>query len=634
MMWGRGASSAPAGNLPFAGIPSEMAEQAEALSRDEPSFDDVTEEFAHRAAAAEPFTLWRFLAPYKFRMLGALVLVALTELLLLIGPYLIKIAIDDAIIPADFTMLLWVAGGYFGSLFVAMVVSSVRIRYVGRLGQLLLYQLRVRVFAHLQRLSLDFYTEEKAGRLLTRMTSDIEALSNLLHTGLVSLVSQALALVFIVAILFSFNVQLTLILLAVATPVMLALTLWFRKVSETGYENVRNRIADVLADLQESLSGIRLIVSFNRVRHNVIHHRNVVGDYREANNFTSRISAAYMSATNFINTGTTIVILVVGYFILVDVNPTLDVDGAFTLGALIAFTNLVGRFFAPISQLVSLYNEFQSGNAAVIKLRELLASQPSVAEADNAVDLIDMQGDIEVRDVSFAYEPDSPVLADVTLHIGAGKSIAFVGPTGAGKSTLAKLIARFHDPDPGAVLIDGMDLRKVTIESLHRQLGVVPQEPFLFHGTIAENIRFAKPGATDDEVMDACRAVGIGDMIERLPDGLDTPCHERGASLSSGERQLLALARAFIAKPRVLILDEATSNVDQQSEAKIEHALDTLLQGRTAIIIAHRLATAMRADVIAVIDDQGIREIGSHDELLGQSGYYAGMYATWQRQQR
>ena len=305
---------------------------------------------------------------------------------------------------------------------------------------------------------------------------------------------------------------------------------------------------------------------------------------------------------------------------------------AATLCALIAFTNLAARFFKPISALTGLYNEFQSGNAAVIKLRDLLGTPPSVEEKADAVDIVDLQGDIKLQNVTFAYDSVGPVLKDVSLHIEAGHSISFVGPTGAGKSTLAKLIARFYDPDTGEILIDDHNLRDVTLHSLHRQLGVVPQEPFLFHGSIKDNLKFARPGATDDEILEACRAVGIEDMIDRLPEGLDTPCHERGSSLSSGERQLLALARAFLSRPRVLILDEATSNVDQQSESKIEHALDSLLEGRTAIIIAHRLATAMRADIIAVVNNQGIMEMGTHAELTAKGGYYADMYQTWMSQ--
>ena len=624
-----GGGKSGADSLPFAGIPPEMLDGTNALIADEPDFDNLEVEFTHRAPSLESFTLLGFLAPYRYRMLGALALVGVTEILLLMGPYLIKVAIDDAIIPKDFSVLLWVAALWIGSLFVAGVVSGFRQRYVGRLGQLLMYELRIRVFAHLQRLSLDFFTEEKAGRLMTRMTSDIEALSHLLQNGLVNLVAQIMSLIFIIGILLSFNVELTLILLLIAAPVMLVMTSWFRRVSGQGYENVRNRIADVLSDLQESLSGMRLVISFNRMKHNIINHRNTVGDYRDANNFTAKISAVYSAATMFVDSATTIIILLVGYFILIDVNPNLDPDGAFTLGALIAFANMVSRFFKPVSQLVSLYNEFQSGNAAVIKLRDLLSTPPSVEEKVDAVDIVDMQGDIRLENVTFAYDTTGPVLKNVSLHIEAGHSISFVGPTGAGKSTLAKLIARFYDPDTGAIFIDDHDLRDVSVDSLHRQLGVVPQEPFLFHGSIKENIRFSRPDATDDEILAACQAVGIDDMIDRLPQGLDTPCHERGSSLSSGERQLLALARAFLARPRVLILDEATSNVDQQSESKIERALDTLLDGRTAIIIAHRLTTAMRADIIAVVNHQEIMEMGTHAELIEKDGYYADMVETW-----
>ena len=612
--------------MPFAGIPPELAQRADALMIDEPDFSDVKEPFSHIAPEREPFTLWQFLAPYKYRMLGALALLSLTEALLLVGPYLVKIAIDDGITQSNFSVLLWVGAGYLGSLAVGLIVSGIRIRYVGKLGQLLMYQLRVRVFAHLQRLSLDFFTQEKAGRLMTRMTSDIEALAQLLQTGLVDFVSQALKLIFIIGILLSFNVELTLILLVAAAPAMIGMTIWFRGASERGYEIVRDRIAAILTDLQESLSGMRLIIFYNRMKHNVIHHRNVVGDHQQANNYTAKINAGYQAATQFLEIGATAVLLLMGYFILLDVNPTLDPAGAFTIGALVAFSNLVARFFQPIQALVQLYNDFQSGNAAVAKLRELLSTPPSVLERADASDIMDMQGDIKLRDVSFAYVAGEPVLENVSLHVKAGQSISFVGPTGAGKSTIAKLISRFYDPDSGEVLIDDQNLKDLKLTSLHQQLGVVPQEPFLFHGTIAENIRFARPSASDEDVMVACRAVGIQDLIERLPQGLDTPCHERGASLSSGERQLLALARVFLGKPRVLILDEATSNVDQQSESKIEGALDSLLNGRTAIIIAHRLATAMRAEVIAVIKDKGIIEMGSHDELVAQNGYYAEMY--------
>ena len=620
-------------SLPFAGIPPEMLDKTNALIDKEPDFSDIEVAFSHKSPSSSPFTLWSFLAPYKFRFIFALVLVAMTEMLLLVGPYLVQVAIDKAIVPKDFSVLITVAMVWGGSLFLAVIISGIRIRFLGRLGQLLMYDLRVRVFSHLQRLSVDFFTEEKAGRLLTRMTSDIEALSNLLQSGLVNLVAQLLALFFILILLFSFNLQLTLILLVFSAPVMFGFTFWFSRTSERGYEVVRNRIADVLADLQESLSGMRLVISFNRMKHNVINHRNVVGDYRDANNYTSKIQATYRSGTQYITTCTSLLIFTAGFFILKDVNPSLNPEGAFTVGSLVAFNILVGRFFIPINELSGLYNEFQSGNAAVKKLADLLGTEPSVKESENAFNIKELKGDIRFNDVSFSYEDDLTVLNNISLHIEAGKTISFVGPTGAGKSTIAKLICRFYDPTRGSITLDNINLKDISLQSLHRQLGIVPQEPFLFHGTIKENILFARPDATDEEVVEACKAVGSEDMIKRLPEGLETHCHERGSSLSSGERQLLALARAFLSKPRVLILDEATSNIDQQNEARIEKALDKLLEGRTAIIIAHRLATTRRADVIVVVDEQKIVEMGSHEELIQKKGSYFQMYETWERQE-
>jgi ATP-binding cassette, subfamily B, bacterial len=300
------------------------------------------------------------------------------------------------------------------------------------------------------------------------------------------------------------------------------------------------------------------------------------------------------------------------------------------VGELAGFTLALANFFAPIQQMAQLYNTYQQGNAGLLKLRDLLAVEPSVTEAPDAEELPMIEGRISLEGVSFGYDPANLILHDIDLEIAPGETYSLVGATGAGKSTIAKLVTRFYDPTVGRVLIDGHDLRGVTIESLRRQVGVVPQEPFLFNGTLGDNIAFARPSATDEEIMEAARVVGLEELIDRLPDGIDTAVHERGSSLSSGERQLLALARAFLAKPRVLVLDEATSSLDLKSEQMVERALDVILEGRTAIIIAHRLATAMRADKIAVIGDGVVLELGSHDELVAFGGLYADMYATWQ----
>jgi len=305
------------------------------------------------------------------------------------------------------------------------------------------------------------------------------------------------------------------------------------------------------------------------------------------------------------------------------------INHTLTLGGLLAFFLYLNRFFQPIQLLVQQYNTYQQGQASVNKLRDLVDTEPEVREAPDAVELPPIEGAIVFDHLSFGYVPDRLVIEDVDLRVAPGETVAFVGPTGAGKSTLAKLVTRFYDPTAGRVLIDGYDLRDVTMHSLRSQLGVVPQEPFLFAGTIGDNIAFARPEASDEEIHEAIDKVGLTDVVDRMPNGLDTVVHERGQTLSSGERQLLALARAFLAHPRVLVLDEATSNLDLQSETKIENALDVLLENRTAILIAHRLSTAMRADRIVVVDDGRIIEVGSHSELVALGGRYAEMYATW-----
>jgi len=617
---GRPGQAAP--GLPFAGIPPEMMAGVQKLIADEPDHQVPPIDFTQVTPEEQKgFTLKRLLRPHWMALAVGVVLVVIETITLQIGPQLTQRAIDKGMFSRNFAVIELMAALYFGSVVINGITTAARVAWTGRLGQKLMYGLRVRVFSHIQRLSLDFFTDEKAGRIMTRMTSDIEALSDLLSDGLINLLVQGFTLVYVMAVLFSMNVRLAVIVVFAIVPVMTLMTLWFRAQSEKNYNRVRERIADVMADLQESLSGIRIVAAYNRQRYNEVKHRNIVGDHRVANEGAARVAAVYGPGSDAVGTlGTGLILFLGGRMVL---------NGSLQPGQLIAFVLYLNAFFAPIQQLVQLYNTYQSGQAAVNKLRDLLDTEPSVPELENAIDLPPIQGEITFQDVEFGYVADQPVLRDLNLTIAAGETFSLVGTTGAGKSTIAKLVTRFYDPTSGRVLVDGYDLRDITLRSLRRQLGVVPQEPFLFAGSIRDNVAFARTSASDDEVLEACRAVGLDELVARLPQGLDTPVYERGSSLSSGERQLLALARAFLAQPRVLILDEATSSLDLRSEAVIERALDNVLEGRTAIIIAHRLSTAMRADRIAVVNDGRIVELGSHDELVGLGGVYAGMYATW-----
>lgn len=618
---GGGHGGSTGSGLPFAGIPPEMQAGVERLLEGEPEHASSRAEFSYVNPETRPFTLTRFLRPHWLAIAAGIALVVIETLTLQAGPLLTARAIDEGVRLKDASVVFLMGWLYAGTIVINGVATYARISWTGRLGQRLMKRLRVRVFSHIQRLSLDFFTEEKAGRIMTRMTSDIEALSELLQDGIINLAVQAFTLVFVVVVMLKLNVQLALIVLLAVVPIMTAMTLWFRLRSEQTYGRVRERIADVLADLQESLAGVRIVTAYNRQRYNTVRHVDIIGEHYDANVAATKVAAVYGPGTELVGTaGQALILLVGGWMVL---------DNRLTVGELTAFVLYLSAFFAPIQQLVQLYNTYQSGQAAVAKLRDLLGTDPSVSERPDAVVLPPIAGELRLESVTFGYDPDRPVLRDVDLTIAAGETFAFVGPTGAGKSTIAKLITRFYDPDEGRLLVDGHDLRDVTIESLRRQLGVVPQEPFLFAGSVRDNIAFAHPDASDDEVWEAVRAVGVDELVERLPQGIDSPVFERGSSLSSGERQLLALARAFLAQPRVLVLDEATSSLDLRSEAIIEHALDVILEGRTAIIIAHRLSTAMRADRIAVVADGGIAEIGSHDELLAAGGRYAAMYATW-----
>ena len=613
-------SSASAG-LPFAGVPSEMQGGAERILQREPEHPHPVFSFERFVTDHARLNLRTLFANRRAVALWGLVLLAIETVTALLGPVLTQQGIDNGVMQGD-RDALYRAVSLFGLIIVVNAVTSFcRQRWNGRLGENIMYDVRIKLFSHYQRMGLDWYTSEKSGVLLSRMTSDVEALTLLVNEGFVNLVIQALTISMVTVVLFSYNPLLALLLLVLVLPPLVGMTLWFRSVSERGYMAVRDRIASVLADLSENLAGVRIIAALNRRRQNSELHRNVVGAYLDANLYTARAGAIYGPATEGIGIAAQAIVLLTGGWMVL--------DGSLQVGELTAFVLFVNTFFAPIQQMVQLYNTYQQGQSGLQKIGDILETEPSITQAQDAPLLPPIEGRIEFKSVTFSYSDDIDVLHDVDLLIEPGETFALVGATGAGKSTVAKLITRFYDPTFGSVTIDGHDLREVDIDSLRVQLGVVPQEPFLFHGTIRENIAFARPDATTEEINEAISHVGLTETVEQLADGINTLVHERGVSLSAGERQLLALARAFIARPRVIVLDEATSSLDLRSEAQIERALETLLEGRTAVLIAHRLATAMKADRVAVVDDGKIIELGTHAELVKLGGRYSEMFRTW-----
>lgn len=620
MFGGRSSST----GLPFGGIPSELMPEATKLLASEPAHEPSAITFTQRPSAkeSERLTLPRLLKVYPGYVVAGSFLVIVISLIMQVGPLLTAYAINDGMKARSSLAIVAVCAIlYLGSALVGALLQRTQVNVTGILSSRVMHDLRIRVFTHFQRLSLDFFTDEKAGVLMSRMTSDIENLQQLIQDGISSFALQGLTMIVITVVLFSLNVTLAAWTILLIVPLLFGFSIWFHHASEKGYLLVRDRIANVLADLSESLYGIRVVTAHNRQRRNIRNHRHVVGAYRDANLYTGRVNAIYGPAT--------IMIGILGQGLLLGIGGHMYLEHQLSLGYLAAFFLYLNRFFSPIQLLVQQYNSLQQGRASVIRLRELLQTPPTVDEVENAATLPTIQGRITFEHVSFGYKPDRLVLHDVNLEIAPGESVAFVGPTGAGKSTMAKLANRFYDPTEGRVLLDGIDIRSVTLRSLRSQLGVVPQEAFLFAGSIRTNLSFGRTNITDEEIEEAIDVVGLRELIDRLPWGLDTIVHERGQTLAAGERQLLALARAFLARPRVLILDEATSSLDLRSETVIERALDRLLEGRSAILIAHRLTTAQRADRIVVVDKGGIIEMGTPGELLANGGAYTRMYDAW-----
>ena len=564
-------------------------------------------------------TLYRLARPYKAQTLLAIVSLLGATVAGLAPPYLVGRTIDhvDHGATSDLgrlVVLFLVAGG------LATAFTYGQTYFTGWTGERMLADLRNHVFRHLQRLSLGFYERNRAGVIISRLTNDVEALDQLVTDGVTSLVQNTLTLALSAVVLFFLDWRLALATLTIVPPMALA-TAWFRKRSGRAYRGVRETLGAVTATLAEDIAGMRVLQSFTRERAAGANFTAVADRYREANMQTVVLNGVYFPAVDFLSSAATAVVL--GY------GGWLAFNGDVSIGTLVAFLGYLSNFFDPVQQLSQLYNTFLSAVAALDKITDLMEEEPEVVDPPSAVALDTVRGDVEFESVRFAYGRGPEVLHGIDLHVAAGTTVALVGHTGAGKSTIAKLLARFYDPTEGRITLDGVDLRDVTQESVRRQLGIVPQEGFLFAGTLAENVAFGRREASREEIVAAIRAVGADEFVDRLEDGYETQLGERGSRLSLGQRQLVAFARALLADPRILILDEATSSVDIGTERKIEQALRRLLDGRTAFIIAHRLSTIRDADLIVVLEHGGIVEQGTHDELLANRGLYMSLYGDW-----
>lgn len=577
--------------------------------------------FLHLARELKLARLARLAYPYRGRAVSSIVAMIVVTGSTLAVPYLLKVAIDDGIQARDMAVLGRVILAYLAVSLINLGASYLQTYLTSWVGEHVIYDLRRQLFAHLQKLSLDFFSRQKTGWIVSRLTNDVDAIDQLVTDGVTTLVTNSLTFAGAVVLLVVLDWRLALATLSVM-PFLIVATLWFRSRSARAYALVRNRIGDVSAHLQESISGVRVLQMFRREHSDYDRLTEVSGAYRDVNYRTVVQSGVFFPFVEFMSTAAVVIVLWYGGHL---------VGGdALQIGVLVAFIAYLDSFFDPLQQLSQLYNTFQASMAAVQKIYTVLDTAPDMQDAPDAIDLPDAHGEVELRDVSFGYAPDSPVLHAVSLVIPAGRTVALVGATGAGKSTLVKLLARFYDPQAGSVLIDGHDLRAVTQRSLREQLAVVPQEAFLFSGSILDNIRFARPSAGDDEVKRVARIVGVHDFVEGLPDGYETEVQEGGSGLSTGQRQLISLARALLADPRILILDEATSSVDAESERRIERAMEVLFSGRTSVIVAHRLSTVRYADEIVVVDDGRILERGTHAGLIAAEGRCADLYRDWE----
>jgi ATP-binding cassette, subfamily B, bacterial len=584
---------------------------------------DANDAISAALADHEPFSYRWFVRPFRIGLAGSMALVILDAMLVLAGPALVQWGIEDGVEGGDRGALRLAAALFFAVVVVNLVVVRAQTIVTGKLGERLLYRLRLRVFAQLQRLSLDFYERELSGRILTRVTNDVEALANLVQQGLLTMILNVLTLIGVSVLLLVRDVQLGLVAIAAIIP-LIAATVVFRRVSSKAYSTIRDRVATVNASLAESFAGVKVTQAFARERRSTSGFSTVVDDHRKARMAGQRAVSFYFPIVEFLSVAAPTAVLAVG--------SRRVGAGEIGAGALVAFVLYLNQFFSPVQQLTVVFDTWQQAGAAASKISGLLSTPTMTPEADRPVSLPADRRSLEAicaQNVHFGYVgSNDEALRGVDVDIKPGETVALVGATGAGKSTLMKLIARYYDPTVGVMLAGGTDLRSFALADWRSQLGVVPQEPVLFTGSVAENIAYGRPDATREQIEQAAASVGAAEFVSSLPNGFDTPVSARGKSLSAGQRQLLALARAQLVEPRLLLLDEATANLDLATEGRVREAMGMMSKGRTTVLIAHRLDSARAADRVIVLADGRVVEVGHHDQLLQiPSGVYAALWA-------
>lgn len=565
--------------------------------------------------------LVQFLKPYYGQILISLVFMIIVTAASVSGPYFVKLAIDEGIAKNDSVALRNIALIYFGVSIIQVITNIARIRLMSRVGQHVLYDVRMKMFDHLQKLSLSFYNRYSVGRVITRVINDVGTLREFVTWATLAIVRDLLAIIGTLVAMLSLNLRLSLLTFTVL-PLMILATILFRRAARRNYRKVRAAISWTNSVLAENVNGVRVVQAFSRQSHNYGNFKDYVNRYfLERSLDAAKVASIFTPIVDVLGAIATAVVVYVG--------GTAVLGESITAGVLIAFVLYIDRLFDPIRDLSRRFDTLQSTMAGGERILELLNTPVEVQDAPDARETSPIVGDVRFEDVSFHYSDDPTLVLDgIDLDVRAGETVALVGETGAGKTTIVKLLTRFHDPTGGRVLVDGVDLRTVTQGSLRKQMGMVLQDPFLFNDSVKENILFGRLDAREDEVIAAAKAVGAHEFIMRLKNGYDTSVEEGGATLSVGQRQLISFARALLADPRILILDEATSSVDTQTEQIIQRALATLLKGRTSFVIAHRLSTITNASKIVVIHDGKIVEQGTHSELLANQAMYYDLYRT------